>query len=120
MKLTTQLTALRAETRGLTRVERAKRCCELAKQLEKAGEYEAACEALDEFWPKRDGALNLNDLEEAARAEVLLRIGALSGWLGSTDQAPGSQETAKNLITKSIDLFQHLGLAERVAEAIYK
>src|SRR5438309_971998 len=117
MKLTTQLTALRAETRGLTRVERAKRCCELARQLEKAGEYEAACEALDEFWPKRDGALNLNDLEEAARAEVLLRVGALSGWLGSTDQAPGSQETAKNLITKSIDLFQHLGLAERVAEA---
>src|SRR5438034_1800898 len=117
MKLTAQLTALSEETRGLTPVERARRCCDLAKQLEKAGEYEAACEALNEFWPDRNGPLNLNDLDKAARAEMLLRIGTLSGWLGSTDQAAGSQETAKNLITQSIGLFQHLGLAERVAEA---
>src|SRR5438552_14897873 len=117
MKLSTQLTALREETRGLTTVERARRCCDLAKELEKAGEYEMACEALGEFWPARDGPLNLSDLDEATRAEVLLRVGALSGWLGSTDQTDGSQETAKNLITQSIDLFQHLGLAERIAEA---
>jgi len=117
MKLTSQLTALREETRGLTAVERARRCGDLAKQLEKAGEYEAACEALSEFWPKRDGSPNLNDLDETTRAEVLLRVGALAGWLGSTDQTEGSQETAKNLITQSIDLFQHLGLSERIAEA---
>src|SRR5438105_14398653 len=117
MKLTSQLTALREETRGLTPVERAKRCCDLAMQLEKAGEYEAACEALSEFWPKGDGPPNLNDLDEATKAEVLQRVGALSGWLGSTDQTEGSQETAKDLITQSIDLFQHLGLSERVAEA---
>src|SRR5947208_14100796 len=117
MKLTAQLTALSEETRGLTPVERVRRCCDLAKQLEKAGEYQAACDALSEFWPKRDGPPNLSDLDEAARAEVLLRVGALSGWLGSTDQAAGSQETAKNLITQSIDLFQQLGLSERVAEA---
>src|SRR5438128_1789775 len=117
MNLTAQLTALREETRGLTPVERAKRCCELAKQLEKAGEYEAACEVLREFWPERDGPLNLTDLDQPTRAEVLLRAGALSGFLGSTDQTEGSQETAKNLITQSIVLFQHLGLSERVAEA---
>src|SRR5437660_12920695 len=117
MKLTSQLTALREETRGLTAAERARRCCDLAKQLEKAGEYETACEALDEFWPKRDDVPNLNDLDEVTRAEVLLRVGALAGWLGSTDQTEGSQEMAKDLITRSIDLFQHLGLPERVAEA---
>src|SRR5437588_1174608 len=117
MNLTAQLTALREETRGLTPVERAKRCCDLAMQLEKAGEYEAACEALSEFWPKRDGPPNLNDLDEATKAEVLQRVGALAGWLGSTDQTEGSQETAKDLITQSIDLFQHLGLSERVTEA---
>src|SRR5437588_151433 len=117
MNLTAQLTALREETRGLTPVERARRCCDLAMQLEKAGEYEAACEALSEFWPKRDGPLKLNDLDEATRAEVLLRVGALAGWPGSTDQTEGSQETAKDLITQSIDLFQHLGLPERVTEA---
>src|SRR6266404_6314643 len=117
MNLTAQLTALREQTRELTPVERARHCCDLARQLEKAGEYEAACEALNEFWPKRNGSLSLNDLDEATRAEVLLRVGALSGWLGSTDQAAGNQETAKDLITQSIDLFQQLGLSERVAEA---
>src|SRR5436853_2229461 len=117
MKLTSQLTALREETRGLTPVERARRCCDVAKQLEKAGDYEEACEALSEFWPKRDASLNLNDLDEVTKAEVLQRVGALAGWLGSTDQTEGSQETAKDLITQSLDLFQHLGLSERVAEA---
>src|SRR5438552_2475029 len=117
MKLTSQLTALREATRGLTAVERARLSCDLAKKLEKAGEYEAACEALSEFWPERDASLSLSGLDEATRAEVLLRVGALAGWLGSTDQTEGSQETAKNLITQSIGLFQQLGLAERVAEA---
>src|SRR5436853_4274988 len=117
MKLTAQLIALREETRGLTPVERARRCCDLAKQLEKAGEYGAACEALSEFWPERDGALILNDLDEATKAVMLLRIGALSGWLGSTDQAAGSQETAKDLITRSIGIFERLGQTREAAEA---
>src|SRR5438093_8890742 len=117
MKLTTQLTALREKTRGLTVPERARHCCDLAKQLEKAGDYEAACEAVSEFWPKRDASPNLSDLDETTKAEVLLRVGALAGWLGSTDQTEGSQETAKDLITQSIGLFQQRGLAERVAEA---
>src|SRR2546426_2099754 len=117
MKLTSQLTALSEETRGLSAPERARHCCDLAVQLEKAGEYHEACEALSEFWPEREGPLCLNDLDEATRAEVLWRVGALAGWLGSTDQAAGSQETAKNLITQSIDLFQQLGLSERAAEA---
>src|SRR6266446_6535634 len=117
MNLTSQLTVLRVETRGLTPVERARRCCDVAKQLEKAGEYEAACEALNEFWPERDGPPNLSDLDEATRAVVLLRVGALSGWLGSTDQAAGSQETAKDLITQSIEIFERLGQTREAAEA---
>jgi CheY-like chemotaxis protein/tetratricopeptide (TPR) repeat protein len=117
MELASQLTALREETRGLTPVERARRCCDLAKKLEKAGEYEVACEALNEFWTDQGAPPNLSGLDETTRAEVLLRVGGLAGWLGSTDQTEGSQETAKNLITQSIDLFQRLGLSGRVAEA---
>ena len=117
MKLSTQLTALREETRGLPRAERARRCCGLAKQLEKVGEYETACETLNEFWPERDGPPNINDLDEATKAVVFLRVGALAGWLGSTDQAPGSQETAKDLITKSIGIFERLGESRDAAEA---
>jgi tetratricopeptide (TPR) repeat protein len=117
MNLTSQLYALREETRGLSLGERAVLCCDLAKQLEKAGEYEAAYEALSEFWPERDGPPNLKDLDQATGAIVLLRVGALSGWLGSTDQAPGGQETAKDLITKSIGIFERLGQTREAAEA---
>ena len=117
MNLTAQLTALREETRGLPRAERSRRCCDLAKQLEKIGEYETACEALNEFWPERDGPPKVNDLEEATKAVVLLRVGALSGWLGSTDQGVTSQETAKDLITKSTEIFERLGQTREAAEA---
>src|SRR5437870_1557913 len=117
MNLTSQLTALREETRGLSRGERAVHCCDLAKQMEKAGEYEAAYEALSEFWPERDGPPRLNDLDQATKALVSLRVGSLSGLLGSTDQTEGSQETAKDLITKSIGIFEELGQTREAAEA---
>jgi len=68
MKLTSQLTALREKTRGLTAPERARYCCDLAKKLEKTGEYDAACEALSEFWPERNELLSLNELDEATKA----------------------------------------------------
>jgi CheY-like chemotaxis protein/tetratricopeptide (TPR) repeat protein len=117
MNLQSQLTALQEQTRGLVTVERAQLCCGLAKQFEKAGEYESACEALAEFWPKREGAPKLDQLDEQTKAEVLLRVGALAGWLGSADQAENSQETAKNLITLSIEIFEGLGRSEKAAEA---
>ncbi len=117
MSLTSQLTALRNQSSDLTLAERAEICCRLAKQLEKAGEYETACEALSEFWPERVGGPNVDDLDEPSQAEILLRVGALAGWLGSANQTTGSQEMAKNLITKSIEIFEGLGQYERGAEA---
>jgi len=117
MNLQSQLAALQQQTRGLSLVERAKLCCGLAKQFEKAGEYEAAYEALEEFWPERNESPKLEGLDELTKAEVLLRIGALAGWMGSTDQTGGSQESAKNLITQSVEIYDGLGQSERVAEA---
>src|SRR5438094_63274 len=97
--------------------ERAQQSCRLAKQLEKAGDYEEALAALAEFWPERNSYPNLKGLDAITRAEVLLRVGALAGWLGGADQTEGSQETAKNLITKSIEMFEELGETRRQAEA---
>src|SRR6266852_9190552 len=108
MNLTSQLTALRNQSSDLTLAERAEICCRLAKQLEKAGEYEAACEALSEFWPQREEQPKLDDLDEPTKAEVLLRIGAVAGWLGGANQTEGSQETAKDLVTQSIEIFDEL------------
>jgi two-component system cell cycle response regulator DivK len=46
-----------------------------------------------------------------------MRIGALAGWLDSTQQATRGQEKAKNLITQSIEIFELLGDVEKLAEA---
>jgi len=117
MSLQSQLAALQQQTSGLTLVGRVKLCCGLAKQFEKAGEYDAACEALAEFWPERNESPKLEGLDEATKAEVLLRIGALAGCLGSANQTDGSQETAKNVLTLSVEIFEKLGQSEGVAEA---
>jgi tetratricopeptide (TPR) repeat protein len=117
MNLLSQLTALRERGRHLILPERTRLCCRVAQQLEKAGEYEAACEALSEFWPDRNGVPKLDGLDEATAAELLLRVGALAGWIGSAYQTHGSQETAKNLLTQSIEIFESLGESTRLAEA---
>jgi len=117
MNLQSQLATFQAQSNGASLQERAVLCCRLAKQLEKAGEYEASYEALREFWPERDGTPNLDGLDDPTKGEVLLRVGALAGWLGSAHQAGGSQETAKNLITQSLEIFQKLGQTRGIAEA---
>lgn len=117
MNLEAQLTALKTQNRDLPLAERATLSCHLAKQLEKIGKYELAYEALSEFWPNRDDSPHLDGLDETQKAEVLLRIGAIAGWLGSTDQTAGGQETAKNILTRSIEIFERLEKADRLAEA---
>src|SRR2546429_969166 len=117
MNLEPKTTVLKTGTQDLSIEERAKLACDSAKQFEKAGEYEAACEALAEFWPDRSAPPKVEGLDEATRADLLLRVGALAGWRGASEQTDGSQETAKNLITQSIEIFQALGQSEQVAEA---
>src|SRR6185369_4966866 len=91
--------------------------CELAKNLEEAGEFESACEMLRPYWqgllrrPETDG------LSDEAKAELLLRAGTLTGWLGSARQTAGAQEGAKDLISESATIFEALGKTEKIAEA---
>jgi tetratricopeptide (TPR) repeat protein len=100
-----------------SRSRRAMLCCQKARQLERAGEYEAACEALGDFWPDPRRSLALKDLDLPARAELLLRAGALTGWAGSASQVGDAQERAKDLISRSIEIFEELGETARVAGA---
>jgi len=97
--------------------ERAQLRCRLAKQLEEIGNYESAREAMGELWGNIGDSPNLENLDQRTSAEVLLRVGTLTGWLGSTKQIEGAQETAKNLISKSIEIFEVLQDAKKVAEA---
>jgi tetratricopeptide (TPR) repeat protein len=100
-----------------SRSQRAMLCCQKARQLERAGEYEISCEALREFWPDPQGPLLLEDLDLPARAELLLRAGTLTGWAGSARQVGDAQERAKDLISRSIVIFDQLEETSRVAGA---
>src|SRR5260370_28915112 len=105
MNLESQLTALKKQTSDLTLAQRVELSCGLAKQLEKAGEYEKACEALEEFWPEHNAPPKLEGLDRELAAQGLLRVGALAGWVGRTHQAGGSQATAKDLINQTLRIF---------------
>lgn len=101
----------------ITPDERARRRCELAKQLEILGNYEGACEAMGELWQGIGERPVLDGLESNTVAEVLLRVGALTGWLGSCKQFEGAQEKAKSLVHESIRIFEAGTDEEKVAEA---
>ncbi len=91
--------------------------CELAKQLENAGDYEDARVALEGRWSVIGERPRVEGLGLATKAELLLRVGALSGWIGSSQQIPTAQEFAKDLIAESARIFASLGQQEKAAEA---
>src|SRR2546421_6356071 len=117
MNLKVRIPASLQQKSELTLAERAELSCDLAKQFERVGDYESAREALDEFWPRTDQPYVLEELAEQEMAELLLRIGAVAGWWGGASQSEGSQETAKNFITKSIEIFDRIGRSKESAEA---
>lgn len=107
----------RLADQALTYVERARLRCQISKELEEAGDYEGAREALGELWPQIGERPVLDNLDQTTAAEVLLRAGVLTGWIGSAKQIEGAQETAKDLISESTRIFEALQESEKVAEA---
>src|SRR5712691_10942396 len=98
----------------LTRTERARLRCRLAKKYEEAGDYDAASEAMAELWQGVGVRPMLEGLDDETKAQVLLRVGMVTGWIGSAQQIEGSQETAKDLISESMRMFEALGQRNRV------
>jgi two-component system chemotaxis response regulator CheY len=101
----------------LSRDARAQLLCQLAADLERRGQYESARAALSELWQGVGQRPALEGLSELAAAEVLLRVGTLSGWFGSTRQLEGAQDAAKDLISESIARFRALGETTRAIAA---
>ena len=98
--------------------DRARTCCLIAKEYQESGNYEAAREAIGEWWQDVGRRPQLQDLDELARAELLMRAGAISGFIGSAKQIEGTQESAKNLISESVSLFEALHETEKTTEAL--
>ena len=97
--------------------EFARQRCRAASDLIHAGQYEAARETLGELWRGVGRRPEVEGLDVATAAELLLQAGVLSGWLGTGRQVEGSQEAAKDLISESASLFERSGETDRVAAA---
>jgi tetratricopeptide (TPR) repeat protein len=105
------------EAPGLSLNERALLRCRLSREFEQGSDYEGAQEAIRELWQGVGSYPNLAGLNDATKAQVLLRVGALTGWIGSADQIEGSQEMAKDLISESVRVFENLGERKKIGEA---
>jgi tetratricopeptide (TPR) repeat protein len=101
----------------ISRSERARLRCRLAKQLQEEGNFETALEAMGELWEGLGKRPAVEGLDAESNAEVLLRAGTLTGWIGSAQQIEGAQEWAKNLISESQRMFETLGRTSKAAEA---
>lgn len=117
MHLATELLH-RLEDTTLNAEERARLRCQLAKELEEAGNYEAARGALGELWHRLGERPRVEGLSRLTAAELFLRAGVLTGWIGCAKGFPGAVEKAKDLITPAMDIFTEEGLTERVGEAL--
>jgi len=91
--------------------------CHTAYELEMAGDYEAARIALGDLWQGVGERPLLTALGPEVSAEVLLRVGSLSGSIGSSRQIDNAHQAAKDLVLESATAFADLGNAEKVAEA---
>jgi tetratricopeptide (TPR) repeat protein len=112
-----QLTSRLKDEATLSRDERVLLRCRLAKELEESGDYESARELLDPLWPSVGERPDIGDLDAETGAELLLRCGTLTGWLGNLKQISGAQEKAKDLIGESLSRFEELGRGDKAAEA---
>ena len=105
-----------AKPRGSSLDEQLKFALVQAERFENAGDYEAAEQSLAEFWPNQNEAPDLSGLDERSAAELLLRAGSVRGKNDSTTRQ-GDQDTAKDTLTRSWELFEKVGDAKKAAEA---
>ncbi|HEX8650057.1 MAG TPA: sigma 54-interacting transcriptional regulator [Pyrinomonadaceae bacterium] len=105
----------RIDDPNLSVIERAQLRCEVARDLEEAGDYEAARNAMGELWRQVGERPKIEGLDRHTAAEVILCAGSLSGWIGGG--AAQAEEIAKDLISESIAIFEDLREVKKVAEA---
>ncbi|HUS11247.1 MAG TPA: helix-turn-helix domain-containing protein [Pyrinomonadaceae bacterium] len=90
---------------------------QLARTLERSGDYNGARAALSGVWSALGQRPAVDDLPADLQAEGLLRVGTLAGWIGTASQIAGTQEFAKDLITEATRIFEQMEISEKVAEA---
>jgi tetratricopeptide (TPR) repeat protein len=82
--------------------------------------YEDAREALGDLWQGIGQRPNLKGLATATAAEVLLRCGVLSVYLGSVRRIADASEKAKDLLSEALRKFQSQNQQTKAAETQYE
>jgi tetratricopeptide (TPR) repeat protein len=96
---------------------RAELCCEATRELEYKGEYEEARKVLRDYWSRIGEHPKVDGLQPMTAAEVLLRAGVLTGWIGGKNRIADAQEYAKDLISESLTVFESRQAKKKMAEA---
>jgi CheY-like chemotaxis protein/tetratricopeptide (TPR) repeat protein len=94
--------------------------CTRAEEFIFVGQYEDAREALGTFWLGVGARPSLEAFSPLVTAEVLLRCGALSGYIGSSQHLAGAQEAAKDLLSEALRIFEIHGQIRKAAEVHYE
>ena len=98
--------------------ERVLRRCRLAQELEDKGHYEEARQALGDLFPRIGERPKIDTFSAFTQAELLGRIGSISGWIGSEKGIDGAQEYAQDLISEAARIFEAGDAAEKEADAL--
>ena len=84
--------------------------------LERSGMFEQALLELRGIWDDVSADPVVEELEARQAANILLRCGALIGFLGHSRQLPLAQERSKNLLTRARSAFLESYQPEKIAE----
>lgn len=80
--------------------------CRTALEQKDREDYAGAENAMRPFWRGVGSNPNTDGLDPSAAAEVLMCAGILTSWIGSKNQISDAQESAKDLLTRSITIFE--------------
>lgn len=112
-----KITSPKQDTSNHSANEAALRMCERALELKDRGDCEGARKVMRPLWKNVGDRPEIEGLHPSVAAEVLLCVGVLTRWIGSRNEINETQETAKNLVTESITLFESAGDVRRIAAA---
>ncbi len=112
-----KITSPRLNTSNLSANEDALLRCQNALERKEKGDYEGAQEVMRPLWRGIGHRPLTKGLHPSVSAELLLCVGILYGWIGGKNEIKEAQETAKNLISESINFYESLSDIKKIAAA---
>ena len=112
-----KLASPKLDTSHLSRDEEALSRCKIALEQRDYENPQGALEIMRPLWRGVGTRPDTQGLQAETAANVVLCAGILTGWIGARNQIKDAQESARNLITKSITYYESNNLAREAAEA---